>query len=209
VMTAMAGMLLAGNAVFVSLGIGTMLVVAVAIVGSVTVLPAVMASLGDRIERGRVRVIARRRTRGQSRGWTWLVDRVLRRPLLSMVISAGLLLALALPALKMRTVDPGIAGLPRQVPIMQTYDRIQAAFPGAPMSALVVVTAKDVTTPAVSAGVANLTRAVEGRTGQMSGPVVEPVSPDHGVAIITVSLAGNGTDNQSTQAVAALRSEVL
>src|ERR1019366_9318837 len=73
VMTAMAGMLLAGNAVFISLGIGTMLVVAVAIVGSVTVLPAVMASLGDRIERGRVRVIARRRTRGQSRGWTWLV----------------------------------------------------------------------------------------------------------------------------------------
>ena len=209
VMTAMAGMLLAGNAVFISLGIGTMLVVAVAIVGSVTVLPAVMASLGDRIERGRVPVIARRRAKGQSRGWTWLVDRVLRRPLLSMVISAGLLIALAAPALKMRTVDPGIAGLPRGVPIMQTYDRIQAAFPGAPMSALVVVTAKDVTTPAVSAGVANLTRAVEGRTGQMSGPVVETVSPDHGVAIITVSLAGNGTDNQSTQAVAALRSEVL
>ena len=209
VMTAMAGMLLAGNAIFISLGIGTMLVVAVAIVGSVTVLPAVMASLGDRIERGRVPVIARLRAKGQSRGWSWIVDRVLRRPLLSMVLSAGVLVALAVPALGMRTVDPGVVGLPRSVPIMATYDRIQAAFPGAPLSALVVVTAKDVTTPAVSAGVANLIHAVEGRTGQMSGPVVETVSPDHSVAIITVSLAGNGTDRQSTGAVAALRNEVL
>ena len=97
VMTAMAGMLLAGNSVFISLGIGTMLVVAVAIIGSLTALPAVMASLGDRVEWARVPFIARRRAKGQSRGWTWLVDRVLRRPLLSAVLSAGVLVALAAP----------------------------------------------------------------------------------------------------------------
>jgi RND superfamily putative drug exporter len=208
VMTAMAGMLLAGNAVFISLGIGTILVVAVAIVGSVTVLPAVMARLGDGIEWGRVPFIANRRAQGTSRLWTWLVERVLRRPVLSVALSTGLLLALATPALAMRTVDPGAAGLPHNLPIMQTYDRIEAAFPGAPMSALVVVTANDVAAPGVNAGVAALSREVA-RSGQMGGPVVEAISPDRTVAIVTVSLAGSGTDATSTSALAALRDQVI
>src|SRR5664280_52532 len=209
VMTAMAGMLLAGNAVFISLGIGTMLVVAVAVVGSVTVLPAVMARLGDGIEWGRVLFIAKRRAKGTSRVWTWLVERVLRRPVLSVVLSTGLLLALAAPALAMRTVDPGAVGLPRNLAIMQTYDRIQAAFPGAPMSALVVVTANDVSAPEVSAGVAALSREVMARKSQMGGPVVEVVSPDRTVAIVTISLAGSGTDTKSTSALSALRDQVI
>ena len=209
VTTAMAGMLLAGNTVFVSLGIGTMLVVAVAIVGSVTVLPAVMARLGDGIEWGRVPIIAKRRAQGTSHLWSWLVARVLRRPVLSMVLATGLLLALAAPALAMRTVDPGVVGLPPNLPIMQTYDRIEAAFPGAPMSALVVVAAQDVTSPDVRAGVAAMDRAILSRTGQMGGPVVEAISPDHSVAIVTVSLAGSGTDTKSTSALVVLRNQVI
>ena len=209
VMTAMAGMLLAGNAVFISLGIGTMLVVAVAVVGSLTVLPAVMARLGDRVEWGRVPFVARRRAEGRSRMWTWLVDRVLRRPLLSVVFSAGVLLLLAAPALNMRTVDPGSIGLPRSLSIVQTYDRIEAAFPGAPMPALVVITAKDVTAPTVRRGVAALSRAVLARSGQMSGPVVETVSSDRTVALVTVALAGSGTDPSSTAALTALRTKVI
>src|SRR3974390_3684677 len=98
----MAGLLVAGKAVFVCFGIGTMLVVAVAVVGSVTVLPAVMAGLGDRIEWGRVPFIARRRAVGHSVVWDRLLGGVLRRPWLSVVLSAGALLALALPALGMR-----------------------------------------------------------------------------------------------------------
>ena len=63
---------------------------------------------------------------------------------------------LALPALNMKTINPGVAGLPHDLPIMQTYDRIQAAFPGGPMPALVVVEADDVTTPAVQKGIDEL-----------------------------------------------------
>ena len=96
VMTAMAGLLMAGNSVFVSFGMGTMLVVAVAIVGSVTVLPAVMARLGDQSNgvgfpswpAGGV---------GHSPVWDHVVNGVLRRPRLSVLLSAGLLLALAVP----------------------------------------------------------------------------------------------------------------
>ena len=209
VMTAMAGMFLAGNAVFVSLGMGTMLVVAVAVIGSVTVLPAVMAWLGDRVEWGRMPVIARRRARGHPRAWAWIVARVLRRPQVSVVLSAGALLVLAAPALHMRTVDPGVAGIPRSLPVMQTYDRIEAAFPGAPMSALVVVGARDVTTPAVRAGVAALERAVAAHRSQLGGPVIETVSRDRTVAVVSVALAGNGTDPASVAALGTLRDQVV
>ncbi|HTV11938.1 MAG TPA: MMPL family transporter [Acidimicrobiales bacterium] len=209
VMTAMAGMLMAGSSIFVSFGIGTMLVVAVAVIGSVTVLPAVMASLGDRVEWGRVPVVARRRAAGHSPMWDGLVGGVLRWPWLSVVLAAGALLALAAPALSMRTVDPGLSSVPQNLPIMKVYDRIQAAFPGAPSSAVVVITSPDVTAPAVRRGVAGLAAAVESEHGQMGGPVVETVSPDRTVAIVTVSLAGNGTDHLSTSALATLRDNVI
>ncbi|HMK98327.1 MAG TPA: MMPL family transporter, partial [Acidimicrobiales bacterium] len=93
--------------------------------------------------------------------------------------------------------------------IMKVYDRIQAAFPGAPTPALVVVTSGDVTAPAVRKGVNELTAAVEARHGQMGGPVVETVSPDRTVALVTVSLAGDGTNQASSSALAALRTQVI
>ena len=209
VMAAMSGMLLAGNRVFVSLGLGTMLVVAVAVLGSVTVLPGAMAALGDRVEWGRVPLIARRRAQGPSPAWRWLLDRVLRRPAVSAAAATAVLLALAAPVLGMRTVDPGTVGLPRSLPIMVTFDRIQAAFPGAPISALVVVTAPDVTAPAVDRQVAALRAAVAARPGQLAGPVVERISADRRVAAVSVSLAGTGADPTSTRALAALRDEVV
>ena len=99
VLIAMAGMFIAGNAVFTSFAIGTMLVVAVAMIGSVTVLPAVLSKLGDNVERGRVPFISRLRHRnhGESRVWNFVIDRSLRRPVLAVVLSTGLLLTLALP----------------------------------------------------------------------------------------------------------------
>ncbi len=208
VMTAMAGMFLAGNAVFSSFAMGTMLVVAVAIVGSVTVLPAVMAKLGDRLETGRAPVIARRRERGQSRAWGFIVDHVLARPLLSLLLGAGALLALALPAVRMHTVDPGTVGLPHDLPIMRTYDSIQRAFPGGPLPATVVVQASDVTAPAVRGGIERMA-AVALASGQMSGPVSVSVSPDRSVAAVSISLAGRGTDARSNAALQTLRGRVI
>ena len=208
VMTAMAGMAFAGNAVFTSFAMGTVVVVGVAVIGSVTVLPAVMSKLGDRIELGRAPVIARRRARGTSRAWSFVVDTVVRRPALSLALSAGLLVAAATPALSMNTVDPGMTGLPPKLPIMSTYAAIQKAFPGGPVPALVVVQAKDVTAPAVQTGIARMSRAALA-TGEMAGPVVTAVSGDRSVATVTISLAGNGTNNRSTAALSTLRRHVV
>jgi len=212
VMIAMAGMFMAGNAVFESFAVGTILVVAVAIVGSLTVLPAMLSFLGEKgwIEKGRVPYVAklRHRTKGESRVWGAIIDRVLRRPLLSAVLSAGLLIALAIPALQMHTINPGVAGLPRSLAIMQTYDRMEAAFPGGSEPASIAVKANDVSAPAVQRGIAALKREAKATEG-LGQPITVTTSPDRTVAIVDIPLAGDGTDSVSEAALARLRDDVI
>ena len=204
VMIAMAGMFLAGNAVFTSFAVGTIMVVAVAMLGSVTVLPAVISKLGDKVEKGRVPVIGRLRHRnhGESRVWGWVIDKALKRPVISVVASAGVLVVLALPALNMNTINPGAAGLPHDMPIMQTYERIQTAFPGGPLPALAVVEAEDVTAPQVAKGIEELKATAD-------GPTNVTISPDKTVAIVSIPLPGNGTDATSDAALVRLRDTTI
>ena len=212
VMVAMAGMFLAGNAVFSSFAVGTILVVAVAIVGSLTVLPAMLAFLGRKgwTEKGRVPYVAglRHRTRGESRVWGAILGRVLAHPVVSIVVAGGLMLALAVPALGLHTINPGAAGLPRSLPIVQTYDRIEAAFPGGSEPAAVTVQAADVRAPAVQAAIAKL-RAAARTTPGLGRPVTVTTNPDHTLAIVDIPLAGNGTDAASEAALARLRDDVI
>jgi uncharacterized membrane protein YdfJ with MMPL/SSD domain len=212
VMIAMAGMFLAGSIVFESFAVGTILVVAVAVLGSLTFLPAMLSWLGKKgwTEKGRVPYLGklRHRNHGESRVWGWVLDRVLGHPVISLVAATGVLLVLALPALNMHTINPGVAGLPRSLPIMQTYDRIQAAFPGGPLPAVVAVEADDVTAAPVQAGIAAMSKAALA-TGQMSEPVTTTVSPDKSVAVVAVPMQGNGTDAASDTALATLRDTVI
>ena len=124
------------------------------------------------------------------------------------MLSAGLLIALAIPALGMHTINPGVAGLPRSLAIMQTYDRLQAAFPGGAEPAVIAVQAKDVTAPAVTAGIAALKREAE-QTKGLGQPITVTNSPDKSVAIVEVPLAGDGTDSVSEAALARLRDDVI
>ena len=212
VMVAMAGMFFAGNAVFSSFAVGTMLVVAVAIVGSLTVLPAMLSFLGQKgwTEKGRVPYVAklRHRTQGESRVWGAIIDRVLRRPVVSVVVAGGLLVALAIPALGMHTVNPGVAGLPRSLDIMQTYDRLQSAFPGGAEPAVVAVEAANVNAPAVQAGIASLKR-VASQTEGLGQPITVTNNPSDTLALVEIPLAGNGTDSVSEAALARLRGDVI
>src|SRR3954451_1913921 len=96
VFIAMAGMLFTGNAIFTSIAVGAMLMVAVALIGSLSILPALLSKLGDRVNKGRIPLIGRRKA-GESKLWNAVLDAVLRRPGLSAALSAGFLLLLALP----------------------------------------------------------------------------------------------------------------
>ncbi len=131
VMIAMMGMFLMGNQVFTSFGMGTVLVVAIALVGSLTVLPAVLSKLGDRVDRGRIPGLDRLRAKpGESRFWAPIVGAVLHRPVLWGGSAAALLIALATPAFSLHTVSSGMQGLPTNLLVMQAYERVQNAFPG-------------------------------------------------------------------------------
>jgi uncharacterized membrane protein YdfJ with MMPL/SSD domain len=209
VMIAMAGMFFAGLSIFTALGIGSIMVVAVAMMGSVTVLPAVLASLGDRVEKGRIPVLHRlRRSGGDSRAWGWFLDKVLKRPALSAVIATALLVVMALPAFGMHTVLSGNNDYSRKIEVMRVYDRMQAAFPGGQVPAVVAIEAKDVTTPQIAAATKKLgDEAIA--TGKFNAPLSVDVSPDKHVAMISIPMQGDGTNQLSQRALDTLRGGIV
>ena len=207
VIAAVAGMFFGGSPIWTSVAIGTILVVAIAVVGSLTVLPATLSWLGTRVEKPRIPLLSRRRGE-EGRVWGSIVDRVLRRPALSAGLAGGLLVALAVPTLFMRTAETGIDALPRSLEIVQTYERLQAAFPGGPLPAVVAVRASDVAAPEVRGAIARL-RADAVAAGIASDPIGVRSSDDGRVAVVSVPLAGTGTDEASAAALATLRDEVI
>jgi uncharacterized membrane protein YdfJ with MMPL/SSD domain len=209
VMIAMAGMFFTGSKDFASLAIGSIVVVAVSMLASVTVLPALLSKLGDRIDGGkrRRRRIARRSK--DSRMWSAILDRVMRWPLVSAVLAAGVLVAMSVPALGLQTSSTSIDDLPRDgAPAMQAYDRIQAAYPGEQIAATVVVKAKDVTAPKVTAAIGEL-RAQAAATGKLHEPATIDVSPNHTVAQVSLPIQGDGNDAASKEALETLREDVV
>jgi uncharacterized membrane protein YdfJ with MMPL/SSD domain len=209
VMVAMAGMFLTGDSTFASLALATILVVAVAVLGSLTVLPAVLSRLGDGVERGRIPFVGRlRRDGGEGRIWGAIVDRVLARPALSAALSAGVLLLLAAPAVQLRLAAQGPDSFPDSIAVIKTYDRMQEAFPGSALPANVVVESSDVRSAAMRAAIAELeSRALA--SGLAFEPITVDVNDAGTVANITVPIAGNGTDANSNAAFRMLRNEVV
>ena len=209
VMTAMAGMFLTGNEIFASFGVATILVVAIAMLGSLTVLPALLSRLGDGVDRVRIPFVGRlRRDDGEGRIWGAIVDRVMRRPRLSAALAAGLLVVLALPALQLRMAKPGVETFPKSLPVVKTYDRMQNAFPGEALPANVVVKAPDVNAPTVQAAIRRLEQRALA-SGRMYEPITVDVNDAGTVADITVPIKGNGTDAESNASLAALRDEIV
>ncbi len=209
VMVAMAGMFLTGDEIFMSLALATILVVAVAVLGSLTVLPALLSRLGDKVERGRVPFIGRlRHDSGEGRFWGTIVDRVLRRPAISAALAGAFMLALAAPALQLHLAPQGTDSFPRTLEVLKTYDRMQQAFPGSALPANVVVKAPNVQTRELQAAIAELKQRALA-SGRAFEPITTDVSPDGTVANITIPIAGNGTDAASNASFRMLREDVV
>ena len=210
VMTAMSGMYLAGAADFTSYATGTIVVVAMAMLGSLTVLPALLSKLGTRVDKGRVPLVGAIKAKVAAIGiWGRIVDRVLRRPLLSAVLSTALLLALAAPALGLKLADAGEESLPRDMEVVQTFDRVKEAFPSEGVGLTVVVEADDVTAAPVVAAIDRLGSETAKQKALFEGELDVEVSPDKSVAVVSVPTAGDGTDGPSNDALDALRGEIV
>jgi RND superfamily putative drug exporter len=217
VMAAMVGMFLTGDNMFTSLASGATLVVAIAMVASISVLPAVMSWLGDRLDRGRVprlRLPRGRRRRAATprparRGvWPVVIDRVMRRPLLALLAAAGVLVALSVPVLGMNAQVTAITDLPKDVSTMQAYHHISAAFPGEAAKAAVVVAAGDARHGEADSGIAALRDRAEA-THVAIGDVRTSYSADGRTALVDIPIAGTGSDEQSTAAVKTLRDDIV
>ena len=215
-----------------------MLVVFVSLVGSLTVLPALLGRLGDRyIERGIRQVLAAgllqllrlfkaqprwllwlrdtptllRKLKGdrqESRVWGFVLKRSMRFPVIATVLSAALLIVLALPVLRIHTKLLSFTDLPKSLAIVKTYDTIQKSFPGAEDPAHVVVKAPNVTTPPFAKAYADFKRRALA-TGVIHQPIRVSVNPDKTVARVDFPLAGKGQDATAIHALEVLRTKVI
>ena len=220
VVIAMSGLFLAEDAIFSSLAVGSILVVAVAVIGSLTVLPALLAKLGRWVDRPRVPVLWRltaRRTGSDgeplpSRFWSRVLRPALRRPLPTFLISVALLLGLAAPALGMQLKFPGTEDLPRTTPAMQAYDRLTAAYPSNGTTHVVAVQAPADQAPAVQAALTKLAASTEGdrlfAAEEPGGPDIE-VSPDSRVTVLEVATPFSSRSDEAVQSLDRLRETLV
>ncbi|WP_409468890.1 MMPL family transporter [Streptomyces sp. HC307] len=212
VCVAMAGMLFTGLAEFEAMGLASLMVVAVAMVGSVTVLPALLSLLGGRVEKGRIPFLRRRRRQGngsgESRFWTAVLRGVLARPVVSVVVAAGALLAIAAPAVGMKTQNLTLdQEFGDSLPIVQTYNRVNEAFPGGSEPAEVVVKADDINASEVRSALADF-REQAVSSGASRGPVEIKLDDAENVAFVYVPLVGGSDLDKAGASLDKLRDEV-
>ena len=217
VCVAMAGMLFTGLATFEAMGLASLMVVAVAMVGSVTVLPALLSLLGERVENGRIPFLhpdkrrrngSRGKGNGESRFWTAVLKVVLAKPAVSLVVAAGALLAVAAPALGMKTQNLTLdQEFGDSLPIVGTYNRVNDAFPGGSEPAEVIVKAKDINAADVKSALADF-RARAISSGASRGPVDIKLHDAENVAFVYVPLVGGSDLDKAGASLAKLRDEV-
>ncbi|MER5739407.1 MMPL family transporter [Streptomyces sp. NPDC002262] len=208
---AMAGMFLSGSMLFSSLALGTVLVVLVAVLGSLTVLPAALAGIGDKIDRPRIPLLWRRAAAvgKESRLWAAVLRPVLKAPGVSLVIGLVAMLALAAPALDMKLKMPGDEDLPRSYAIMQTYDRVVEAFPSEGTSHEVVVEADEASTGEVGRLLTGLHEKAmaTGRFAASEKPDLA-VSEDGRVSRLELHVKGEAGDPDAKETLTLLRSRL-
>src|SRR6266516_4175797 len=209
VIIAMAGMLFSGEKSTIGFGIAAMMVVGIAMLGSLTVLPALLAHLGEKVEKGKIPFLGRlRRDVVENRFWKTILMPALRRPAIAASIAGAVLVAMALPTLNMHTAQSGLDALPNSAPTVPTLKKIQAAFSNGEAAQSEVAIKANIDSPATQKAIAAL-KARTVAAGINSGSLDEEVNPAHTVARIGVPLVGKGTDATSNAALRKLRNDIL
>ena len=209
VIIAMAGMMLSGDKSYLGFGIATMMVVGIAMLGSLTVLPAMLSKLGDRVEKGRIPYLHRlRRGSGDNRFWKAVLTPALRRPGVAAAVSAAALLALALPVLNLHTAQSGLDALPNSAPTVPTIKKIEAAFSNGSVAGSQVAIEGNLDAAATQQAIAALkTKVVAAELN--TGSIDVDTNAAHTVARIDIPLVGRGTDSVSMAALRTLRNDIL
>ncbi len=210
VLLSLGGLALTNNPIFISYALGAMIVVLIALIASLTLLPAMLSALGDKVNRLRLPIIGRDRGNGNGGIWSAITDRVLARPALFATGTAALLIALALPAFAMNLgFNMGTAAIPDAVEGKRALELLDEHFTsGLAAPAYVVIDANDVTSPDVQASVAKLLDLVGGDTAFFA-PFETMVNQAGDLLVVKVPLAGSVDDAVSESAVKHLRADIV
>ena len=175
VVIGLAGLLFTGFGVFTSMALGAIVVVVIAVIGSLTVLPAVLALLGERVDRGRLSGRRDHRSDHARRSrltlWSRFAGVVTGHPRLALALALIVLVGLALPVLGMRTAAPGDRDASAQTPVLVAEHAVEQAFPGSSQIGQLVVTGRGLGTPTARAELMALGRAgrrITGGRGEVS-----------------------------------------
>ncbi|MFC9695081.1 MMPL family transporter [Kribbella sp. NPDC056951] len=211
VIISMAGLFLARDAVFSSFAVGSILVVAMAVVGSLTVLPAVLAKLGRWVDKPRIPLVWRlTASKAQPRFWPMVLKPALKYPMATLLVAVIALLAAAAPALGMTLKFPGTEDLPRTTPVMQAYDRLTAAFPSTGTSHEVAIKAPANESAAVQAALTELVEQTKSDKLYAQDGLEKPrVSKDGTVTVLEVATPFEGGSDQARDSLIKLRKELM
>src|ERR671937_816171 len=209
VIIAMAGMMFSGDKTYLGFGIATMMVVGIAMLGSLTVLPALLSKLGDRVEKGKIPFLHRlRRDSGENRVWKRILTPAMRRPGIAAAVAGGGLVLMAVPVLHLHTAQSGLDALPNSAPTVATIKKVQNEFSNGEAAQSEVAIKADLDAPATQRAIAALKSQVVAR-GLNSGSIDVEANAAHTVARVEIPLIGKGTDDASMKALATLRNDVL
>jgi RND superfamily putative drug exporter len=204
---AMAGQFMIGTDIFNGIAAGTIAVIVCAVAGSVTVLPAVLELLGPRIDRGRIPFLPHLGSGEDSRFWPAIVDRVLRRPVVSLVAAIAVLMALAIPALGLQVSQPSSDYINPVIP-QALQARIVSDFPWSSPPAVVVFSLPSRQRAAAERAARQLETLAAAR-GIAHPPFTTGATQDGDVGILQLPLSGTGDDAASKHALAVLRKELI
>ena len=210
VIASMAGLYVIGDATFNSLATGSILVVAIAVLGSITVLPALLAKLGRWVDRPRVPLLWRLNRRIGQGGISRRVLRpVTRHPVVALVASAAIVGLLALPAMGLKLHSGNLETLPDDIAEVQTFKAMTESFPGEGTTATVVVKASDDDQQAVAGALAGLETDANGSDHFVdAGPDQLEVSQDGTTSVLRLAMPYDESDERVDSAIEVLRSDL-
>ena len=206
VMISIGGLFLLDDPLFRSMAIGTISVVFISVVGSLTFLPAILSILDQNVNRLRLPIIGRPRDEG-SGIWGAIVRATMRRPILAFVVSAGILLALASPVLRLHIGQGDFSSFPDSIDSVQAINLMDEKWPeGSTLQLQVVVTKAD--EPDTQAAIERMSEELLATDG-LSGPVETRPSQDGTVALVSYVMAGSQNDAANQAIVRDVREDVV
>ncbi len=208
VVLALIGMVIVPNSIFLSLGIGAIFVTLVSVLGSLTLLPALLGLLGDRINKLSIPLVGRAQAtlHEQDAGGFW--DRVshlvMGRPVISLFVSAGLLIALAVPYFDLNRGFADIGTLPEDLQSRQGFDILDQEFSTGRVSPAEVVIDGPANSPAVLAAIERLKQRLA-TDSAFAAPLAPSVSQDGTVTLLPVPVNGEPSGAEAVAAIKRLR----